>query len=114
MQVVAFTRADCRRPVAPSLLVSSRPDADRILIARLDGTAHRLLHEKADREQAIAELHAITTRTDLLNEAAATSLAIWQQYGRHDGDRVARMLIAAGADEAEVERLASEKRIERA
>lgn len=103
------------RPAGGSIdRVPSRPDADRILIAQLDGECHRLLREKTDRDTCIAELHAITTRTDLLTETAATSLAAWQQYGRHDGDRVARMLIAAGADGAEVERLASTRQIPRA
>ena len=88
----------------------NRPDADRILLARLDGTAHRLLREKVDRDACNVELHAITARTDLLTAAAANSLAAWQQHSRHDGDRVARMLIAAGADADQVETLAAERR----
>lgn len=77
------------------------PD-DGITTASLDGVARRLLRERADRDTAIAELHEITTDQRLLGLAAGTALGAWRHdpvIGR-DGDRVARMLDAAGADPA--------------
>lgn len=83
------------------------PD-QRILTARLNGTAHRLLREHADRETCIAELHAITRDPRVLGHAAGTSLGAWQASSTHDADRVARMLTAAGADETVRDQVAAE------
>lgn len=74
-----------------------RNNPDGIALARLDGTARRLLREKADRETCVAELHAISTDATILGTAAGTALGGWR-CGSHDGDPVARMLTAAGAD----------------
>ena len=73
-------------------------DPDGITTARLDGTAHRLLREHADRDTCIRELHAITTDPRTLGWAAGTALGSHEAIRRHDGDRVARMLLAAGGD----------------
>ena len=76
------------------------PTDEGVVVARLDGAARRLLRDQADRDHAIAELHSITTDPRLLGIAAGTALAAWRrdQVVGHDGDRVARMLEAAGAD----------------
>lgn len=79
-----------------------------ITVARLHGTAHRLLREKADPDTCIATLHEITTDPTILGEAAGTSLGAWQANQRHDADRVARMLTAAGADLEVRDRVAAE------
>lgn len=76
--------------------------------ARLDGTAYRLLREHADRETCIRELHAITTDPAILATAAGQALGAYRAENRHDGDRVARMLLAAGADLDLVEQIAAE------
>lgn len=74
-----------------------------IIVAQLDGTARRLLREKADVDTCLRELHAVTTDPDLLGQAAGAALGAWRRWDDgavigHDGDRVARMLTAAGAD----------------
>ena len=73
-------------------------DPDGITTARLDGTAHRLLREHADRDTCIRELRAITTDPRTLGWAAGTALGAFRAEHRHDADRVARMLLAAGGD----------------
>ncbi len=75
------------------------PTVDDITLARLDGTARRLLRERVDPDTCIAELHQLTTDPRLLGLAAGTALAGFRARGTHDGDRVARMLTTAGADE---------------
>lgn len=86
---------------------------ENLAIARLDGTARRLLREKADVDTCLAELHAITTDPVILGRAAGTALGAWHRWQEgsntgHDGDRVARMLTAAGADETVREQVAAE------
>lgn len=85
---------------------------DRITIARLDGAARRLLWGHADRDTCITELHAITQDSDLLAQAAGTALGSWQHssVSAHGGDRVARMLVAAGADQSAVDKIAAKVR----
>lgn len=86
------------------------PENPRILIARLDGTAHRLLREKADADTCLRDLHAITTDPAILGHAAGVALGAWQANRAHDRDRVARMLTAAGADETVRDQVADETR----
>lgn len=80
-----------------SLLVMKDPDG--ITMARLDGTARRLLRERADVDTCLREIHALSTDPRTLGWAAGTALAGFQAHGTHDGDRVARMLTTAGGDE---------------
>lgn len=84
-----------------------------LITAQLDGAARNLLHRAADRDTCIAELHAITTDPTLLGHAAGRALGSWRRWQEgsnsgHDGDRVARMLTAAGADPAVLDQVAAE------
>lgn len=86
---------------------------DDLTVARLDGTARNLLHRGADRDTCIAELHAVTTDPVLLGLAAGRALGSWRRWQEgfnsgHDGDRVARMLTAAGADPETRDQVAAE------
>lgn len=88
------------------------PDPDPITLARLNGTAHRLLREHADAPVAVAELCALTTDPRTLGWAAGVALGSWRRWeagadGGYDGDRVARMLLAAGGAEAVCEEVAA-------
>lgn len=80
------------------------PD-DRILVARLDGTARRLSRERTPHEVAIPELHAITTRPDLLGIAAGSALAAVRsgRAGDEWGPASLALLRDAGADRAVAE-----------
>lgn len=93
----------------------SRPAAKDpgITCAQLDGAARRLLREKADADTCVRDLHAVTTDPHLLGYAAGAALGAWRRWeagsnGGHDGDRVARMLTAAGADPAVRDQVAAE------
>lgn len=81
------------------------PSGDRIIVARLHGSATRHVHDKTPENVAVAELVEIATdnrtlRVDLLSEAAGT------HWGQHQADPIeawvgleaARLLAAAGAD----------------
>lgn len=66
-------------------------------MARLYGAAGRHANQGLPEQEAIAELHAITTRPDLLGQAAGMFQASddpWPERNR----RAARLLLAAGAD----------------
>lgn len=93
----------------------ARPDD--ITIARLDGTARRLLELKADRATAITELQAVSTRPDLLARAGGAALGSWRisRIPGQTGAHVAELLLAAGADPATLEdtAAATEKRLRR-
>lgn len=73
-------------------------DPDGITLARLNGTAHRLLREKADDQTRAAELQAISSDPHALGTAAGISLAAWRVEQAWGADEVARMLVAAGGD----------------
>lgn len=77
---------------------------DHIKVAQLDGEARRLLREHADVDTCLADLHAITRDPTILGHAAGAALGSWHRWQEgfsdgQDGDRVARMLTHAGADE---------------
>jgi hypothetical protein len=98
---------------APTPNLAAMHNPDPIATAQLNGAAHRLLRQQADRETCIHELHNITADPTLLGIAAGTALGAWQhwQAGNHigyDGDRVARMLEAAGADLSVRDQVAAE------
>lgn len=80
-----------------------------ITVARLDGTARRMLRERVTRDRAVDELQSITRDPRLLGRAAGTALAAWEydNVKGYQGDEVAELLLAAGADAA-VMALASE------
>lgn len=73
---------------------------DGVLIARLDGSAHRLAGSEVPVEDAVAELRAITIRVDLLSQAAGGHMGRYRHrpsanpYARAAAD----LLLAAGAD----------------
>jgi len=76
----------------------TREADDRILIARLDGSALRLAANKASEPDAIAELHRISTRPDLLGRAAGRFLADTRHDHPHPFSALAlRLLAQAGA-----------------
>lgn len=85
-------------------------DADRILVARIAGTATRHARTRewtAGKEAAaVADLHELAGgRPDLLAEEAGIALAV--SLGRLDEEwcrRIAHLCIAAGADEAAIPR----------
>ncbi len=72
-------------------------DVDRVLVARLYGAAGRHASHGVAEEQAVAELHEITTRPDLLGRAAGMFSASgdpWPEWN----SRAVRLLLVAGAD----------------
>lgn len=73
---------------------------DRITIARLDGTARRLLGAETPRETVIAEVQAISTDPQILGHAAGALLGSWNAdpVGAWQGRDVAELLIDAGGD----------------
>ena len=71
---------------------------DGITTARLNGTAHRLLREKADDQTCAAELTAISSDPRVLGWAAGMALGAWRVEQTWGGDRVAALLLAAGGD----------------
>jgi len=83
-----------------SVRTVARSTPDDVLAAQLSGAASYAINHRMTREQAIAHLHAITTRPDLLARAAgiiagASKLGMcdWPTELAH-----ARLLVAAGAD----------------
>lgn len=74
--------------------------ADGIVVARLCGTSRRLSFEHAADDAAVAELQAITSRVDLLSEAAGVCMAQHRYSAAvHPfARRAADLLFAAGAD----------------
>lgn len=91
------------------------PVPDNLLIARLHGTARRLVIQKVDHDEAVVELRAITTSVPELSAAAGTFMAGHRADPRlHPFDRdAADLLFAAGADLelAEVEAAAVAERL---
>ena len=71
--------------------------ADRILVARLYGAAGRHVRCEVPEEAAIAELHQITTRPDLLGWAAGMFSASEDPWPEWNSQAV-RLLLSAGAD----------------
>lgn len=71
-----------------------------VVRAQLDGHARFLLRAKVDREACVESIHQITTDPVLLGQASGSALGAWQHspVTGHDGDKVSRMLDAAGAD----------------
>jgi len=92
-------------------MASRTTNTARITLARLNGTAHRLLEAGTPRAQAVSELRAITTDPSLLCEAATSALAGWLDNpipGKLGRD-VAALLVDAGADKATVGDLATQR-----
>lgn len=83
---------------------------DRITVARLDGTARRLLDEGAPSDQAISAIHRITRDPQLLARTGGTALGVWRvpQTGLTAGRDVADLMVQAGADAELVRRVADE------
>lgn len=83
---------------------------DLIKVAQLAGASHRLAIEldkgHKDVDQAVDELHAITTDVGLLTRAAAPYTA--DDADRHR-TRGAELLAAAGADMVEARRIWDER-----
>ncbi|MBZ5736515.1 hypothetical protein K8Z61_18645 [Nocardioides sp. TRM66260-LWL] len=77
-------------------------EQDRITIARLCGTARRLAAARTPIDQAVTELHAITRDPRLLGQASGSELGGWQADPIRTcwGQRISRLLDAAGADPA--------------
>lgn len=71
---------------------------DGILVARLHGTARRMATEQAATDQAVRELRAITTRVELLSEAAGAHMAMHRSGVSPFSRAAADFLLAAGAD----------------
>lgn len=73
---------------------------DGIVVARLCGTSRRLSFEHGAHHAAVAELRAITTRVDLLSEAAGVCMAQHRYSAAvHPfARRAADLLFAAGAE----------------
>lgn len=71
---------------------------DGVLVARLHGTARRLASEKAAPEDSVIELRAITTRVELLSQAAGTHMAMYKSGISPFSREAADFLLAAGAD----------------
>ena len=77
-----------------------KPDPDRILVARLSGSAIRLARAGAPIDEAVAELRALAGgRGDLLAETAGVMAGWWSVRVNGGGDAVAvGLLVLAGAD----------------
>ncbi len=73
---------------------------DGIVVARLCGTSRQLATGHAEDDEAIAELQAITTRVELLSQAAGVCMAQHRYSAAvHPfASRSADLLFAAGAD----------------
>lgn len=84
---------------------------DGILVARLHGTARRMAADGATTERAVTELRAITTRVDLLSDAAGTHMAMFRSGTSPFSRQAADFLLATGAElelaEAEAARVAA-------
>ena len=93
-----------------------RPDmqSDRILIARLYGVTQRhASHGTADTDEAVAELHGITTRPDLLALAAGALGGGYDEWEERQ-EAAVRLLLRAGADPElyEAHRAATRQRLD--
>ena len=77
-----------------------KPDPDRILCARLSGSAVRLARAGGPIEQAVAELRALAAgRGDLLAEQAGIMVGAWSaRVDTRDHLLAAALLMLAGAD----------------
>jgi hypothetical protein len=83
-----------------------KPDPDRILCARLSGTAVRLARAGGPIDEAVAELRALAGgRGDLLAETAGV-MAGWWSVRVEGGDHLlaAGLLVLAGADHDQIAR----------
>jgi hypothetical protein len=83
-----------------------KPDPDRILCARLSGTAIRLARAGGPIDEAVAELRDLAGgRGDLLAEAAGLMAGWWSMRVDGGGDAVAvGLLVLAGADHDQIAR----------
>jgi hypothetical protein len=83
-----------------------KPNPDRILCARLSGTAIRLARAGGPIDEAVAELRVLASgRADLLAETAGVMVGAWS--ARVDtGDHLlgAGLLVLAGADHDQIAR----------
>lgn len=77
-----------------------KPEDEGIVRAQLDGAARRLLHLKVDYAEAVEALRKITTDPRIMGVAAGRALAGWErsEFAGYHGDRVADLLLSAGAD----------------
>jgi hypothetical protein len=77
-----------------------KPDPDRILCARLSGTAIRLARAGGPIDEAVAELRALAGgRGDLLAEEAGLMAGVWSvRIGTGDYAIAVGLLVLAGAD----------------
>ena len=77
-----------------------KPDPDRILYARLSGTAVRLARAGGPIDEAVAELRALANgRGDLLAETAGVMAGAWTvRISTGDDLLAAGLLMLAGAD----------------
>lgn len=75
-------------------------DPDRLAVAQLSGRASYCVQHRIPREQAIAPLHEITARPDLLAEVAGIAAGAAERKSPDWPIRLAgiRLLLAAGAD----------------
>jgi hypothetical protein len=81
-----------------------KPDPDRILCARLSGSAVRLARAGGPIEQAVAELRALAGgRGDLLAETAGVMAGAWS-VRVETGDYLVAvgLLVLAGADHSQI------------
>jgi hypothetical protein len=83
-----------------------KPDPDRILCARLSGTAVRLARASGPIGEAVAELRALAGgRGDLLAETAGVMAGAWTaRIGTGDDLLAAGLLVLAGANHIEIGR----------
>jgi hypothetical protein len=83
-----------------------KPDPDRILCARLSGTATRLARAGGPIDEAVAELRALAAgRGDLLAEQAGIAVGAWSvRAGTADELLAAGLLVLAGADHDQIGR----------
>jgi hypothetical protein len=83
-----------------------KPDPDRILCARLSGTAIRLARAGGPIDEAVAELRALAGgRGDLLAEEAGLMAGSWSVWiGTGDYLLAAGLLVLAGADHDRIAR----------
>ena len=77
-----------------------KPDPDRILVARLSGSAVRLARARGPIDEAVAELRTLAGgRGDLLAEATGVMAGAWTvRIGTGDDLLAAGLLVLAGAD----------------
>jgi hypothetical protein len=77
-----------------------KPDPDRILCARLSGTAVRLARSGGPIDEAVADLRELAGgRADLLAEEAGLMAGTWSVWiGTGDYLLAAGLLVMAGAD----------------